>query len=273
MAARNATPIGEKFNFWTITGDAPTDRKRRRVYARCDCGAVKALILYEVITGKVKSCGCLARSKFPDPEIGFRSGKLVVTGPFATLGESRMATCKCDCGAQYDARTSQLRNASVFSCGCMQVHRTSMKHGHTRIIDGKRSRTYTIWINMRNRCSDPKNKRWSRYGGRGISVCERWQSFENFLADMGEATAGLTLERIRVNEGYSADNCKWATHKEQANNMTNNRRLAFDGENLTIAEWNERIGISYTALYQRINSSKWSVEKALTEPIRKNQYD
>ena len=91
-----------------------------------------------------------------------------------------------------------------------------MRHGHTR--NGKESSEYISWAHMKTRCQNPNNDRYHRYGGRGIKVCERWQSFENFLADMGVRPPGLTLERMDNDSNYEPGNCKWATQKEQANN-------------------------------------------------------
>lgn len=120
---------------------------------------------------------------------------------------------------------------------------------------------------MKRRCYDPNNHKYQQYGARGIAVCERWMSFDNFLADMGPKPAGMTLERKNVNGHYTPKNCIWASPKTQANNKTSNRLLTHNGVTLTSAQWAERTGINYVSLRMRLHRG-WSVERALTQPLR-----
>jgi hypothetical protein len=108
---------------------------------------------------------------------------------------------------------------------------------------------------MHTRCTNPRRNKWDRYGGRGITVCDRWKSFENFLADMGERSDGLTLERIDNDGHYEPGNCKWATRREQAMNKATTRRWECDGVVGTITEWAERLGINRSTA--RIRMRKW----------------
>jgi AraC-like DNA-binding protein len=105
---------------------------------------------------------------------------------------------------------------------------------------------------MIDRCTEPNSEKYPIYGGRGITICERWMKFENFLADMGEKVRGMSIERINNNGNYEPENCKWATPKEQANNTRRNRRIAHNGENLTLAEWSQRLGVTPSTLHERI---------------------
>lgn len=126
---------------------------------------------------------------------------------------------------------------------------------------------YRAWSDMLTRVRNPRFKDWKLYGGRGITVCNRWLAFSNFFADMGEKpTPKHSLDRKDSDGNYEPGNCRWATAKEQARNWKHrNRRIEFRGENLLLLEWAERIGISRESLRDRINSG-WSIEKALLTP-------
>ena len=135
-------------------------------------------------------------------------------------GHHRLWLCECACGVTRLVDGDNLRGGLSQSCGCFSVDVTtarSTRHGHAR--RRLKSRAYVIWNNMIRRCTDPKNKRFKDYGGRGITVCERWLIFANFLADMDEPPPGLTLDRRDNDKGYSPDNCRWATHSEQRRNQ------------------------------------------------------
>src|ERR1700749_3089488 len=151
-----------------------------------------------------------------------------------------------------------------------------MKHAphtfHGRSKGGKPDSILVIWRRMRDRCRKPSDRAYSRYGGRGIALCERWHAFENFLADMGERPAGKTLERIDNSLGYSPENCRWATYIEQNNNRRDNRWLTFKGETKTLAQWCRDLGLPQKAIQQRLNAYGWTVERSLGEPIRKRAH-
>lgn len=125
-------------------------------------------------------------------------------------------------------------------------------------------RTYQAWKAMRDRVNRQSSPKYSRYGGRGISLCERWESFEAFLLDLGAAPPGMTLERIDNNSGYEPGNCRWATRKEQANNRTSNTVVEFNGERMTLAQWADKTGICRPTIYTRWQRG-WPVERMLTE--------
>lgn len=130
-----------------------------------------------------------------------------------------------------------------------------------------RSRTYKTWQAMKYRCECPETSdHFANYRGRGISICERWRTFENFLADMGERPPGMTLDRINNDGNYEPDNCRWASIKQQSNNHRWNVLLEHDGKTLTLMQWHEVSGIRYTTIRQRLLRG-WTVEKALTTPV------
>lgn len=176
--------------------------------------------------------------------------------------------CRCDCGAERVVMLQSLRAGLSLSCGCHQrerVRATSTRHGHTAA--GRNSPEYTSWQSMRSRCCDPKNDRFKDYGGRGIRVCDRWQKFEAFLADMGPRPRGTSLERLENDGHYEPVNCVWATRIEQARNTRRCRVLAFRGESLPVAAWAERLGIHQATIGARLKRG-WSVDGALSTPAR-----
>lgn len=130
---------------------------------------------------------------------------------------------------------------------------------------------YRIWVWMKQRCNNPNNTGYHKYGGRGIKVCKRWLRFESFYRDMGDRPKGLTLERINNSKGYFPDNCKWATWKEQANNSRKNVVIEYKGVKLTMAQWAEKLKINYRTLRYRLRIAHWPIEKALTMPIKDGQ--
>ncbi|TCG09338.1 hypothetical protein BZM27_05925 [Paraburkholderia steynii] len=109
-----------------------------------------------------------------------------------------------------------------------------------------------MWQDMWQRCTNPKTDRYPNYGGRGISVCERWKSFENFFADMGQRPEGTSIERKETNGNYEPSNCRWATPKEQGRNRTNNRFIEYNGERKCVSEWSEQFGIPHSTINNRL---------------------
>jgi hypothetical protein len=114
---------------------------------------------------------------------------------------------------------------------------------------------------MKARCLMTANKSYQYYGGRGITVCERWMEFEAFYQDMGDPANGMELDRIDNSKGYSPDNCRWVTHKENSRNTRRCRYLECNGERLLLTQWAEKLGISHPALHRRLK--RWPLEKAL----------
>jgi hypothetical protein len=136
---------------------------------------------------------------------------------------------------------------------------------HNHRTHGMRyTRIYNIWRSMRQRCSNSNCIRYSRYGGRGITVCDEWNDFNCFYK-WAIATGykdDLTIDRINTDGNYEPSNCRWATYKEQANNIKTNRLITYDGETKTMTQWAEAIGIKPATLWARLNRG-WSIEQAL----------
>lgn len=203
---------------------------------------------------------------FKDLE-GQMFGRLAVFG-YAGLFPKSYWFCKCECGNIAKVNANSLKNGATTSCGCLKnelLIKRNTTHGYTK--RGQIAENFYTWSGMLKRCQNPNSPNFNDYGGRGITVCERWQKFENFLEDMGEKPEGLTLERIDNNKGYYKENCRWATRKEQANNTRKNIRLTYNGKTQSVIQWAKEMGMSQNVIYYRI-SSGWPVEKTLTTHLK-----
>lgn len=129
------------------------------------------------------------------------------------------------------------------------------------------TRIHYCWMAMRSRCERPTNHAYANYGGRGIKVCERWQTFENFLADMGPMPDSMELDRINVNGDYEPGNCRWATPRDQSRNKRNNLLIEYDGRTQCLTAWAEELGIAKCTLYRRIVLKKMPVDDAFSTPV------
>ena len=134
----------------------------------------------------------------------------------------------------------------------------------SKIIHGMHlSSEYHIWAQMRARCSNPNHKEWSNYGGRGVRVCDEWKRFEIFFRDMGpRPSKEHSLDRADNGLLYSKATCRWATHIEQHNNTRRNRRVAYQGRTMTVAQWARMFGAKYSTVHTRIQRG-WNIEEAI----------
>lgn len=204
---------------------------------------------------------------------GFRSGKLTVIARAKNRNLKRAYwLCRCDCGRNRIVMGKYLRQREVKSCGCLNrqpLKGPQFKHGHANA--GKITITYTTWSGMIQRCLNPKNNQYYRYGNRGIRVCERWLKFENFLRDMGPRPQGRTLDRIKNAGNYEPGNCRWATPKEQSSNSSKPRLITHQDKTHNLTEWAKKIGISPATLSVRLK--KWPIEKALMPKLINRERD
>lgn len=173
-----------------------------------------------------------------------------------TAPDSGKILCRCICGTDKLVNIKNLYSGKTKSCGCQ---------GRPNYKKFKKERR--AWSLMRHRCSCPKSADYSRYGARGIVVCERWHSFDNFLEDMGQMPfLNATIERIEVDSNYEPGNCKWASMKEQAQNKRTTRWVKMEGKKLCLSEAARQYGIKNSTLRERLNRG-WTVEEALSEPV------
>ena len=154
---------------------------------------------------------------------GVRFGRLVAIKRIFKNFERPRWSCQCDCGERLVVRGTHLHSGNTQSCGCLKAEGNAATHGHAR--NRTTSRTYSSWRNMLTRCYNKKSNNWNDYGGRGISVCQRWRdTFANFFDDLGERPVGKFLDRINNDGNYEPGNVKWSTRKENNNNRRPRKR-------------------------------------------------
>ncbi len=179
---------------------------------------------------------------------GMKFGRLTVLKRSSRQGRVIWWECVCECGVWKEVRGFNLRNGSTKSCGCLNwdiIH--GIEHGMTGTPE------YICWSGIKRRCYNPKDTHWKTYGGRGISVCERWvNSFENFYADMGPRPDGYTIERVDVNGNYEPSNCKWIPARDQHCNKTNTRRITAFGREQIFADWARELKITPAHLHYHL---------------------
>lgn len=200
---------------------------------------------------------------------GQKFGRLTVIMRTENIGSKTAWLCKCDCGKKTVVSGSNLHNGHVRSCGCLwkdfvpgNNKKLNTRHGETH------TKLYRAWGNMRYRCNNPNCKSYKDYGGRGITICEEWESYEAFR-DWALANGfanDRSIDRIDVNGNYEPSNCRWTDMKTQSNNKRDNNYLTFQGQTRTIQEWSEITGIKWTTIKERIKRG-WTVEKALSKEV------
>ena len=169
---------------------------------------------------------------------------------------------RCDCGQSCEAVASLVLRQLKKSCGCMQHEPHHFSHLK------KFTRVYSIWSGLKQRCLNSKHIAFSRYGGRGITLCKRWLKFENFFKDMGDPPGKeYTLDRLNNNQGYTKSNCRWATKKEQNRNARTNINYTLDGYTKCLSAWAEDYSKPYLIVWERVRKSGWPLRRALTEAI------
>jgi len=193
---------------------------------------------------------------------GDRFGRLTIVRVWARARHKiPRCDCRCCCGNLKDLRVQHLVARESLSCGCLRnenISRVNTTHGKSL------SPTYSSWQSMKWRC---KSKHSNYFNRSYAHYCARWESFENFLADMGERPEGTSLDRIDNKRGYSPENCRWASARQQSCNRSNVNLLEFRGEHLSITEIAERVGLHYRTLRARLLRG-WSLERATNTPVK-----
>lgn len=246
--------MSTSYGHWITVG--PRERRGTNAYflCRCVCGTERWISQPSLVNGMSKSCGCMRKLK-----PGQRFARLSV---IQFISRERKYSCQCDCGKLTKVFTGHLTDGTTKSCGCLR------KEFYKGKVWKSRTPEYLVWRSMLQRCGNPNHRAFQRYGGRGISVCERWRKFDNFISDMGHRPSPLhMLERTKNDEGYFPENCYWATAIEQNRNKSDNRFLTHNGVTRTMSQWAEIIGMSPSGFRNRIERG-WSVSDAITKHPR-----
>lgn len=198
---------------------------------------------------------------------GQKFGRLTVIAAAEAVHGARRWLCRCDCGTETIVGHSQVKNGLSKSCGCLRrevVGQAMTKHGSA--ARGKVTRVYKIWNGMVARCNTPSATGFDRYGAVGVTVCQRWMLFENFLADMGEPPAGFSIDRRDSAKGYEPANCRWASRQTQNENRKSVRWIEHNGLRMNVVQWARHLGISKSTLLEALN--KHPIEVALRQRVR-----
>jgi hypothetical protein len=199
-------------------------------------------------------------ASFAVDESGKIYGKLVVLVREPSFAKRALWRCRCECGREAVVRGDRLRSGRTKSCGVGNCRYPFRK---ARWVPG-----YKSWSAMVQRCTNPRSDHWKYYGARGISVCFRWRSSANFLADMGPMPApGMTIERIDVNGNYEPGNCRWATKEEQRRNMRCSVYVQYRERRMLLMDVIRELGLSSDVVRARLKIG-WSLDDALSVPVR-----
>lgn len=174
----------------------------------------------------------------------------------------RQWRCQCECGTQLIVDAANLQNGNTKSCGCSRANnQNNLQHGCRR--QTLKTREYRSWVSMKTRCLNPKSDRFVEYGARGVDIDSRWMDFATFLADMGPAQPGQSIDRIDNSKGYCKENCRWASKLEQTQNRRITKRITHKGQTLTWGEWASRAGLTYEVFAGRMKRN-WPLERILS---------
>ena len=250
---------------------------------QCDCGNFINVRTTDLKNNHTQSCGCLHKEMLSKAKLidltGQVYGRLTVIKRvddyISPSGDRKVQwLCKCKCGKEVIVTGNNLRKGNSKSCGCYNrelLAKINLTH------NASNTRLYHIWICMKDRCYNPKNKKYKDYGGRGIIICDEWindfEAFANWAYDNGYienvSRGECTIDRIDVNGNYCQQNCRWVNQKVQSNNKRNNHYITYNGETHTVTEWNNILGYKKGVLSRRIFSG-WSIEDAFTKPVKSN---
>ena len=255
LSARAKDLTGQRFGHQVVVSYAEKRGAATYWHVRCDCGNERIVLGASLIAGRSTRCrnNCPASTARIDESGNVYNRLTVLEYAGNTRAGDSIWLCRCECGTLTKVARGELRKGSTKSCGCLRAR-----------SDGKCTSTeYITWKEMKRRCYNPKNSQYHLYGGRGITICERWRtSFVDFLADMGpKPFPEATIDRIDNDHGnYEPGSCRWATRLEQGQNTRKVRLLTYNGETLCLRAWARKLGITHRTLSERI-ARGWSLDR------------
>ncbi|MGH1280534.1 hypothetical protein [Bacillus basilensis] len=232
----------------------------------CICGSI--FEIDQSIWDRRKTCSKKCdnerrKAMYSKDYTGKRYGKLSVVSREVKNNRSYYK-CLCDCGEYVITRSDSLTSGKTKSCGCLSVETNRKVHSKHK---DSNTRLYRIYQKMRNRCNDPKNYRFTRYGGRGITVCDEWkndyESFKKWALEHGYNDK-LTIDRINNDGNYEPNNCRWTDVKTQSNNTSRNKYIEYKGETKTLVQWCEELNYSYSSTRNMIAKGDKTIEEIFT---------
>lgn len=200
---------------------------------------------------------------------GQKFGRLTVVGIQETNTRKTYWVCQCDCGNIKVVRSDSLQNGMIRSCGCLkrEQNKINLQANHKHKMS--HTRPYEIWQGMKKRCYNPNDARYDRYGGRGITVCDEWlhdfAAFYKWALENGYSDK-LTIDRIDNDKGYSPDNCRWVSEKEQSRNRCTNIKIRIGNATKTLTEWCEIFDLDYRVIHARYERNQFSTIDDLFNP-------
>lgn len=247
---------GKRFGRLYVTGFDHMNTRGESYWAcECDCGNKTIVGRSSLLRGATSSCGCRMREGMHAEDLtGKTFGHLYVVRPDHKSNKiGQYWLCSCDCGNEILLRTRELLSGRTTSCGCCSRNKIT-------ITSSDYDSLYNIWVNMKQRCKNSRNPAYERYGGRGIQICDEWNSFENFRdwALNNGYEHGLTIDRRNNNGGYYPNNCRWVDDVTQANNRRSNHYITYNEETHTISEWSKIMNVQYTSLMRHIKENDMS---------------
>lgn len=267
---------GRRFGRWVVAYRAESQPGTAFWCCVCDCGKIRKILNKNLISGRSRSCGCLRREESVERNNQMRNdltgrefGLLRVYAFAGVTDYMARWWCMCRCGNTVKVTAANLLRGNSKSCGC---RRHVFSGGDPVHGEAGKTREYAIWCGLNDRCRNPHHVAWERYGGRGISVCGRWQGpngYSNFLADMGRCPPNFVIDRTDNNGNYTPKNCRWVSRKISARNTSSNVRITFNGKTKVVSAWEEDLGFPSGYLHRRIRLG-WSVERAFTTPVKKH---
>ena len=258
--------VGKQYHKLTVLKNIGITNGRTTWLCRCDCGKEVEVIGRSLTNGNTKSCGCYRKevvSKLRSNDLNGRTfGRLKIICKSGSTARGILWVCRCDCGERREILSASLTNGNTKSCGCARNESNvarSKTHGLTC------SPEYVVWSALKSRCLNPNNLDYPSYGGRGITICEQWLSFEAFYIDMGpRPDKGYSVERCDNNGNYDPSNCHWVTVKEQSRNKRNTRYVEYEGQSISMAEVAEKADVNYDNLKYLLNKG-FTASKAITQ--------